>query len=66
MQLRGLLFVILFGISAFATGAEPTKATESIYEKEIWRATTSEGLTKADIAWHALNSFGWPCSEVVD
>jgi hypothetical protein len=23
-------------------------------------------LTKADLAWHALNTYGWDCDEVVD
>ncbi|QWF62937.1 hypothetical protein KM864_18700 (plasmid) [Ralstonia solanacearum] len=26
---------------------------------------SSEGLTKADIAWHALNTYGWDCEEVI-
>ena len=52
--------------SLVALGTEPTKASQSIYEKEIWKATTSDDLTKADLAWHALNTFGWPCSEVID
>ncbi|MFV8632214.1 hypothetical protein ACNRDB_22430 [Ralstonia pseudosolanacearum] len=33
--------------------------------KDIRRATTSEGLTKADLAWHALNTYGWDCEEVI-
>lgn len=28
------------------------------------RATTSEGLSNADLAWHALNTYGWNCSAV--
>jgi hypothetical protein len=47
-----------------ATGAEPTKASESIYERNILQATTSDGLTNADLAWHALNTYGWDCDEV--
>lgn len=45
-------------------GAEPTKAVQSRYEQDIRLATTSEGLTKADLAWHALNTYGWDCEEV--
>ena len=44
---------------------EPTRASESEYNHDITKATTSEGLTKADIAWHALNTYGWDCEEVV-
>jgi hypothetical protein len=44
---------------------EPTRASESEYNQDITKATTSEGLTKADIAWHALNTYGWDCEEVV-
>jgi hypothetical protein len=45
--------------------AEPTKASESVYETDITKATTSEGLTKADLAWHAKNTYGWKCDEVI-
>lgn len=44
---------------------EPTRASESEYNRDITKATTSEGLTNADIAWHALNTYGWDCEEVV-
>ena len=44
---------------------EPTKASQSSYESDFLSATTSSGLTKADLAWHALNTFGWDCSEVI-
>ena len=42
----------------------PTRASESPYNQDIMKATTSQGLTKADIAWHALNTYGWDCDEV--
>lgn len=42
-----------------------TKASQSSYNKNVFSATTSYGLTKADLAWHALNTYGWSCSEVV-
>lgn len=44
---------------------EPTRASESEYNQDITKATTSQGLTNADIAWHALNTYGWDCEEVV-
>lgn len=44
---------------------EPTRASESEYNRDITKATTSEGLTNADIAWHSLNTYGWDCEEVV-
>lgn len=44
---------------------ELTKAIESTYNTDIRKATTSVGLTKADIAWHAVNTYGWDCDEVV-
>ncbi len=61
MAVSGLL--MLSSISCFA---EPTKAVQSLYGQDIRRATTSEGLTKADLAWHALNTYGWDCDEVVN
>lgn len=45
--------------------AEPTKASQSPYNNDIRRANTSQGLTKADLAWHALKTYGWDCAEVV-
>jgi hypothetical protein len=45
--------------------AEPTTAAESAYNDDIRGATTSTGLSKADLAWHAQNTYGWDCSEVV-
>lgn len=44
--------------------SEPTKAIESGYEKNILKANTSDNLTKADLAWHAQNTYGWDCAEV--
>ncbi|WP_425952991.1 hypothetical protein [Ralstonia pseudosolanacearum] len=51
--------------AATPTSAEPTKATQSAYEQDMRRATTSDGLSKADLAWHALNTYGWDCDEVI-
>jgi hypothetical protein len=45
--------------------SEPTRASQSEYNQDIMKATTSTGLTNADIAWHAVNTYGWDCEEVV-
>ena len=58
------LGLILLAMPCYAVAAEPTKASESAYNGNIRLATTSEGLTKADLAWHATNTFGWDCNEV--
>ena len=60
--------IAIIGLLVFpfwASGAEPTKASQSVYDRDIRQATTSEGLTKADLAWHALKTYGWDCEEVV-
>jgi hypothetical protein len=44
---------------------EPTKAAESSYNNDIMAANSSTGLTNADLAWHAQNTFGFDCAEVV-
>lgn len=44
---------------------EPTKAEQSQYNNDIRQATTSSGLSKADLAWHAQNTYGWDCAQVV-
>lgn len=46
---------------------EPTKANDSQinFENIATKGYTSIGLTKADLAWHALNTYGFNCSEVV-
>ena len=56
---------LLFLLVACGESQEPTKATSSSYNTDIRRATTSSGLSKADLAWHAQNTYGWDCSEVV-
>ena len=40
-------------------------ASQSEYNRDITKATTSEGLSNADLAWHALNTYGWDCDQVV-
>ena len=44
---------------------EPTTAKASYYNFDISKAGTSIGLTKADLAWHAERTYGWPCPEVI-
>jgi flagellar basal body-associated protein FliL len=52
-------------LSACGNEPEPTKAEQSSYNDDIKLATTSSGLTKADLAWHAMNTYGWDCAEVI-
>jgi len=52
-------------LSAGSVEKEPTKASQSPYNKNYRLATTSEDLSKADLAWHAKNTYGWDCEEVV-
>jgi hypothetical protein len=65
MAVCRLAVVALLIMTPWTWGAEPTKASQSVYEKDIRKATTSEGLTKADLAWHALKTYGWDCEEVI-
>jgi len=66
------IFVILIVIGfagGFLTDAdpvkkEPTKASQSPYNKNYRLATTSKNLSKADLAWHAKNTYGYDCAEV--
>lgn len=44
---------------------EQTKAIESSYNQNMREATTSHSLSKADLSWHALNTYGWDCPEVI-
>lgn len=41
------------------------RAQDSVYERDITLATTSYNLSNSDIAWHALNTYGWDCNQVV-
>ena len=56
--------IILISVN-FCIAKEPTKESESVYNKDIFKALTSKDLTKADLAWHAYNTYGWECEEVV-
>jgi len=48
------------------SNGEPTRASESEYSLDLRKATTSTGLTKADLAWHASRTYGWDCDEVIE
>ena len=63
-KVRAAAFVVL-GLAAYAFAEEPRKASETAYNTDSRKANTSEGLTKADLAWHATHTYGWNCSEVV-
>jgi hypothetical protein len=62
-QISQLGFILLV-MPCCALAGEPTKASESVYNRNILLATTSDGLTKADLAWHAERTYGWDCAEV--
>ena len=50
----------------YAKSGEPTKALDSnLSLNDIPSITTSDNLTKADLAWHAINTYGFDCSEVI-
>ena len=64
----GMGAILAFGLmtlTACDNGKGPTRASQSAYERSIRGATTSANLTNADLAWHAQNTFGWDCAEVV-
>ena len=41
------------------------RAVDSLYQNDLSLATTSHNLSNSDIAWHALNTYGWDCEQVV-
>jgi hypothetical protein len=51
---------------AGAAQAEPTRADQSAFDHDFSNIHSSKNLSKADLAWHALNTYGWMCSEVID
>jgi len=59
------IMIVFFLFSGILISKELTKASQSKYNNNIRLATTSENLSKADLAWHAQNTYGWDCSEVV-
>jgi hypothetical protein len=44
---------------------ESTRAEDSEFNHDLSHAHSSRNLSKADLAWHALNTYGWDCSEVI-
>lgn len=44
---------------------EATKAEDSEFNYDLSHAHSSRNLSKSDLAWHALNTYGWDCSEVI-
>jgi len=46
---------------------EPTSSSESeLNNVPISEKYESENLSKADLAWHATNTYGWDCNEVIE
>lgn len=64
--MKYILYAALLLTPGAVFAAEPTKAIQSIYEKDIRKAMTSYGLTKADLAWHATMTYGYDCDEVIE
>ena len=64
---RSIIIIVVVALLSVACGEknEPTKASESLYNRDELKAATSRDLTKADLAWHAQNSYGWDCPEVI-
>ncbi|WP_462383311.1 hypothetical protein [Pseudomonas sp. Marseille-QA0892] len=61
---KGLLALATMALSGHLA-AEPTRADQSEFARDEFKANTSRNLSKADLAWHALNSYGWNCPEVI-
>lgn len=59
------IVALISTLSACGNEPEPTKAEQSSYNNDIRQATTSSDLSKADLAWHAQNTYGWDCAQVV-
>lgn len=62
---KGLLMIGALLLAGHAA-AEATRADQSAFAKDEFKSNTSRNLTKADLAWHAMNSYGWNCPEVVE
>lgn len=64
---NGMLAIValISTLSACGNKPEPTKADQSSYNNDVRQATTSSGLSKADLAWHAQNTYGWDCAQIV-
>jgi len=64
-------FLLSFAINllllnnAFADGhVNESKYSKMPLGEAIKAAYTSENLTNADLAWHAVNTYGWDCNQV--
>lgn len=58
--------MILVGQIQTPRNHSPQKAPESRFNDNPAASGTSRDLTKADVAWHAKNTYGWDCHEVVE
>lgn len=69
MHKHHLAIAMLASIAIFsfniAFASEQTHMRDSVYNQDIRKATTSKNLTNADLAWHAVNTYGWDCEEVI-
>lgn len=60
-----LVIMSVMAIVSCSDSSESNKAASSSYNQDIRKATTSRGLSKSDLAWHAQNTYGWDCSQVI-
>lgn len=64
--LKGLAILIVAFVAFGYFFAPPEESSfQSDYSRDIRGATTSAGLSNADLAWHAVNTYGWDCSTVI-
>ena len=73
--LSGLVIILLVFIvfcCFFDTSEEVTHTSEETTQKpqdpiyqEVLNSATGLNLSNADLAWHAVNTYKWDCSEVV-
>ncbi|TWI57447.1 hypothetical protein IQ22_00663 [Pseudomonas duriflava] len=50
---------------ALPVHADLTRAEQSFFNAHPDWSNTSQNLSKADLAWHAVNTFGFNCPEVI-
>ena len=71
----GIVIAILIILAIIAVGLRnvvsnnaesPQKASESRFVNNPSAANTSRDLSKADVAWHVKNTYGFYCNEVVE
>lgn len=65
-----LLLLMLKGCISTSDNTQRTTVEESRYNTmspaDYHKEMKSENLEYADIAWHAKNTYGWDCDEIVD